>query len=148
LWVKRILPHTTQSGEHLPHTDTSDVPAWVKELVAYHKDGDDDALEEIKQDFFGERIFVFTPKGDVIDLPIESTVIDFAYNIHSDIGNHTSGAKVNGKFVSIFTTLHNGDVVEVETKQNSKPTRKWLEVAKSTIAKKHIRILLDGKKTK
>ncbi len=97
-----------------------------------------------KIDFFKERIFVFTPKGDVIDLPFGSSVIDFAYSIHSEVGNTIAGAKVNGKFVAIYTTLKNGDRIEIETKKSAKPSRKWLESAKTTMAKKHIRISLTG----
>ena len=77
------------------------VPDWVKKLMEYQKSSGDKFIHEVKTDFFEERIFVFTPKGDVIDLPLDSSVIDFAYNIHSDIGDHISGAKINGKFVSI-----------------------------------------------
>ena len=136
LWVKRLL------------VDPDDVPVWVKDLVQYHKDAGegDKVITDIKNDFFQERIFVFTPKGDVIDLPKDSSVIDFAYTVHSHVGGHVCGAKVNGKYVSIFTPLHNGDMVWVETKPNAKPSRKWLEVAKSTIAKKHIRMALEVKK--
>ena len=68
-------------------------------------------LDTLKSDFFSHRVFVFTPKGDVIDLPIEATPIDFAYAVHSDLGNHMSGARVNGKMVSLETALRNGDMV-------------------------------------
>ena len=80
-------------------------------------------------DFFENRVFVFTPKGDVIDLPQGSSPVDFAFAIHSDIGEHASGAKVNGKFVSLDTELHNGDIVEIETKRSVSPTRKWIALA-------------------
>lgn len=95
-------------------------------------------LRTIKMDFFKDRVFVFTPKGDVIDLPEESSVIDFAYAIHSDIGNHASRAKVNGKMVQLGTKLKNMDIVFVETNKKSNPSSKWLDYAKTTIAKKHI----------
>lgn len=94
-------------------------------------------------DFFKNRVFVYTPKGDVIDLPEDSSPIDFAYAIHSNIGNHLSGAKVNGKLVSIETKLKNGDIVEIETKESAGPKRKWLDSTKTTMAKRHIRIYLD-----
>ncbi len=102
-------------------------------------------MEDIKSDFFEERIFVFTPKGDVIDLPKDSSVIDFAYNIHTDIGSHISGAKVNGKFVAITSILQNGDRVEIETKKNAKPSSKWLEFCKTTIARRKISSFLENK---
>ncbi len=152
LWVKKILPFSEKlegnTNIDSKQINFDDVPKWVKELVDYHNDAGatDNAIDEIKSDFFGERIFVFTPKGDVIDLPKDSTAIDFAYNIHSDVGNHISGAKINGKFVAIDTTLHNGDMVLVETRPNAKPSRKWLAVVKTTIAKKHIRNSLEEKK--
>lgn len=152
LWLNRILPSKTNFSSKTKNTETKnlnfeDVPKWVKELVEYQKEEDDTEkyIRDIKGDFFEERIFVFTPKGDVIDLPKDSSVIDFAYNIHSDIGNHTSGAKVNGKFVALSTILHNGDLVEIETKTTAKPSRKWLEFAKTTIAKKHIKGFTESK---
>ncbi len=100
-------------------------------------------LENLKIDFFSKRIFVFTPKGAVIDLPEQSSVIDFAYAIHSDIGNHASGAKVNGKYSKLDTKLHNGDIVVVETNEKAVPNGKWLDAAKTTLARRHIRRYLD-----
>lgn len=143
LLVKKLLPKGQDTIS--PKNNMADVPKWIKELVEYQKEEKDTAkyLDDVKNDFFGERIFVFTPKGDVLDLPKDSTVLDFAYNIHSDIGNHTSGGKINGKFVSIDTMLSNGDMVEIETKQSAKPTRKWLDFVKTTIAKKQIRGRLE-----
>ena len=162
LWIKRILPLShfakekaidTLSSERVKDEDEtskiiipnilSDIPLWVKELVEYQKEAGEEFIEDIKTDFFEERIFVFTPVGDVIDLPIDSSIIDFAYSIHSDIGNHLAGAKVNGKFVAISTILHNGDRVEVETKKNSKPSRKWMEFCKTTMARRHIRTEME-----
>lgn len=119
--------------------------AWLKELAKWQKDVDksDDFLENLSMDFFKNRVFVFTPKGDVIDLPEESSPIDFAYAIHSNIGNHVSGAKIGGKLVSIDTKLKNGDIVEIETKESASPKRKWLDSTKTTLAKRHIRIYLE-----
>ena len=97
-------------------------------------------LENLKTDFFSHRIFIFTPQGDVVDLPHNSSPIDFAYMIHSDIGNHTSSAKVNGKMSPLNTILKNGDIVEIVTKKDAHPSGKWLEYTKTTTAKKHIRI--------
>ena len=131
-------------ASHLSYKQTQDnkgrVPQWVQDLVAHQKKvPDTEFLHDIKTDFFQERIFIFTPKGDVIDLPIGSSAIDFAYAIHSDIGNHMSGAKVNGKFVTLGTELRHGDVVEIETKKSARPSRKWIEFCKTSIAKRHIR---------
>jgi GTP pyrophosphokinase len=79
----------------------------------------------------------------VVDLPVGSSVLDFAYAIHSDIGNHTNSAKINGKMVAIKTVLKNGDIVEVITKKSSKPTTKWLEIVKTLMAKRHIKSFLE-----
>ena len=121
--------------------------AWFKQLVELQENVSQtgEFLDHLKVDFFENRVFVFTPKGDVIDLPEGSSPIDFAYAVHSEIGDHISGAKVNGKFVAITTYLHNGDIVEIETKKNVSPTRKWLEGSKTTLAKRHIRISLQEK---
>lgn len=115
---------------------------WENMMLSLRKELEhEDNVRKI--DFFKERIFVFTPIGDVIDLPVGSSVLDFAYAIHSDIGNTTASAKVNGKFVAIFTILQNGDRVEVETKKSAKPNRKWLDHVKTTMAKKHIRSSIE-----
>ena len=82
---------------------------------------------------------MLTPKGDVIDLPEGSTPIDFAYSVHSDIGDHTAGAIVNGKLVPLDTVLKNRDVVEIDVKESASPRRKWIDMARTTFAKRHIR---------
>ena len=118
---------------------------WIEELkeLNYTPDNPKNFIDHLKMDFFNDRIFIFTPKGDVIDLPEDSCPLDFAYSIHSDIGNHTSGAKINGKMSQIFTKLKNGDIVEIITKKDSKPSGKWLEYVKTSIAKKHIKSYLE-----
>jgi GTP pyrophosphokinase len=114
---------------------------WTKELLEWQKELEPhkDFMKHLKEDFFQHRVFILTPKGDVIDLPDGSTTIDFAYAVHSDIGDHISGAKVNGKLVPLDTKLQNRDVVEIETKESSVPKRKWIEMAKTTLAKRKIR---------
>ena len=97
------------------------------------------SVSEIKKDFLSEQIFVFTPKGDVIDLPVGSSAIDFAYSIHSDLGDKMSGVKISGKFSSISTVLKGGEIVEIITSKNTHPTAKWLEFVKTSFAKKSIR---------
>ena len=120
-------------------------PRWLSELADVHtalaESGE--FVDSLKEDFFSHRVFVFTPKGDVIDLPIHSTPIDFAYAIHSDVGNHMNGAKVNTKLVAFDTPLRNGDVVEIIRRDSAHPTTKWLEMAKTSMARKHIRMALD-----
>ncbi len=113
---------------------------WVEELRNAEKNinGSENFLETLKSDFFKDRVFVFTPKGDIIDLPEESCAIDFAYAIHSDIGDHIAGAKVNNKFVSISTKLKSGDIVEVTTRKDINPSSKWLDYAKTTLARHRI----------
>lgn len=150
-WVKQFLP-LLSFGEKLNGNSSSvvtgDVPAWLRELAKIEsgKSQHEEFMKEIKADFFKTRVFVFTPKGDVVDLPTDSTPIDFAYAIHSDIGDHMSGAKVNGKLVSLDTTLKNGDIVEIQVKENAKPSSRWLDLAKTTMAKKHIKTCLENRK--
>src|SRR3989344_2794703 len=118
---------------------------WIEELQDLHRTQEEPKkfIEHLKTDFFNDRIFIFTPKGDVIDLPDGSCPIDFAYSIHSDIGYHTAGAKINGKMSQIFSKLKNGDIVEIIKKKDSHPSSKWLEYVKTTIAKKHIKSYLE-----
>lgn len=118
---------------------------WVEELKELNRSPDDPKkfLDHLKMDFFHDRIFVFTPKGDVIDLPEDSSPLDFAYSIHSDIGDHTSGAKVNGKMSPLFSPLKNGDMVEIIAKKDARPSNKWLEYVKTSMAKKHIKSHLE-----
>lgn len=121
------------------------IPLWISQIGEMYAAPDSGAefVEDMHTDFFKHRIFVFTPLGDVVDLPLGATPIDFAYAIHSEVGNQTSAAKVNSKMVSLDTELRNGDIVEIETKKSSKPTRKWLDAAKTTMAKRHIRAALE-----
>ena len=120
---------------------------WTKELLEAQQniENPEDFLKHLHLDFFEKRVFVYTPKGDVIELPEGSSTIDFAYAIHSDIGNHISGAKINGKMVSIDTQLQRGDVVEIMHNERQKPNRKWLDMCKTTFAKTHIRKFLKEK---
>lgn len=120
------------------------MPKWVQDIGESHQGGDEASafVDDLKRDFFTNRIFVFTPEGDVVDLPIGASPIDFAYAIHSEVGDHISGAKVNSKLVGLDTALHNGDIVEIVTNKKSTPTRKWLDIAKTTLAKRRIRVAL------
>lgn len=122
---------------------TVKIPPWLAELADAHADeASEEFVEGLKEDFFSHRVFVFTPHGDVVDLPVTSTPIDFAYAIHSDLGDHLQGAKVNGKLVSFETPLENGDVVEVIRRDSAHPSAKWLDVVKTSLARKHIRAAL------
>lgn len=113
---------------------------WIQQLREWQKEfkKPDEFLESLKIDFFRTRIFVLTPKGDVFDLPEGATPVDFAYHIHSDIGNSATGARINGKMVPLDHQLKNGDVVEILTQKNKKPSSDWLSFIKSAHARKKI----------
>jgi len=143
LWFRQLIPSLLRSA---PSSRSSAIqpkpPKWVDDLATAHNVDElpksETFLQEISDDFFSHRIFVFTPKGDVVDLPVDSTPIDFAYAIHSEIGDHTAGASINGKLVSLDTKLRNGEIVQIETKKNARPSKKWLEYVRTTMARKHI----------
>lgn len=147
-WIRQFFPmlRTQPSTVDSDTSFESASPTWVQDLAhAPHESGEsEEYLDTLREDFFSHRIFIFTPKGDVIDLPLNATPIDFAYAIHSDLGDHLSGARVNGKMVSLDSALRNGDLVEVITKATGKPSHKWLDMAKTTMAKKHIRNALSA----
>jgi len=124
--------------------------AWVKQLREWQKAvrGSDEFFESLKIDFFKDRIFVLTPKGDVIDLPEGATPVDFAYQIHTTIGNECAGAKINGKIAPLDTKLESGDLVEIFTQKGKKPSADWLNFAKISLAKDKIRSALKEKNKK
>jgi len=99
-----------------------------------------DFLRSLSTDLFSEQVFVFTPKGDVIDLPKESTPVDFAFRVHTQLGLTTVGAKVNGVICPLNTALKNGDVVELITRSNAQPSLHWLEFAKSAHARSKLKV--------
>ena len=115
---------------------------WLRDMLEFQKETADaqEFIEGFKIDLFTDEIFLFTPKGVVIDLPNGATPIDFAYRIHTDIGNKCVGAKVNGKIVPLDYKLKTGEIVEVLTSNNAKgPNMDWLNIAKSNQAKSKIR---------
>lgn len=115
--------------------------AWVRQLLEAQQDSSDaqDIVRTIKSDIAPEECFVYTPKGDVINLPVGATVIDFAYAIHSEVGNHMVGAKVNRRMVSLDFELSTGMIVEVLTSPNRGPSRDWLKIVKTSEARSKIR---------
>jgi GTP pyrophosphokinase len=123
------------------------IPKWISQIgQTYDVESENttsEFLEDAESDFFSNRIFVFTPTGDVVDLPVGATPIDFAYAIHSEVGDRTSGARINRKHVALSTELVNGDIVEIETRKSAKPSRKWLEATKTSLARKRIKITLE-----
>lgn len=118
---------------------------WLRRLMEWRQDVDDatDFVTAMKTDVFDDRVYVFTPKGDIIDLPAGSTPIDFAYHVHTSVGHRCRGAKVNGKLVSLDTKLQTGDAVEILTAKRGGPSRDWLnislEMVKSQRARSKIR---------
>ena len=114
---------------------------WIRRLLENQEDADaEDFIHSLKVDMFSDEVFVFTPRGDVVNLPAGSTPIDFAYSIHSAIGNTMVGAKVNGRMVGFDYQLHNGDVVEINTSKAAHgPSRDWMKIAKSSEARSKIR---------
>ncbi len=132
-----------KEGDTSGNASTDDIKlAWLRQSLEWQKDINDPKvfLETMKMDLFATQVFVFTPRGDVIELPAGSTPLDFAFKIHSAIGCKCVGAKVNGKMVTIDHTLQNGDIVEIVTSANSSgPSVDWLKIAKSSNARNKIR---------
>ncbi len=132
-----------ESGKRNIKAETAELE-WVnklkrwKELIADHRE----FFEALKLDMFRNRIFVFTPKGDIKDLPEGSTPVDFAYAIHSDIGNHCAGSKINGKMISLDHQLQNNDVCEILVSKKQKPSRGWLDSVKTIEAARRIKHVL------
>ena len=115
--------------------------AWLRETLEWQKDMQDpqEFLNTLKTELFEDEVYVFTPRGEIKVLPRGSTPIDFAYNIHEEIGHHMTGAKINSKMMPIITHLHNGDIVEIITSDQAKgPSRDWLKFVKSSSAKNKI----------
>ena len=116
---------------------------WFRQLMEWQQEGNErdhnDYLASVKEDLFDEEVFVITPKGDVVGLKKGSTAIDFAYRIHSEVGNHCNGIRINEKLSPLSTLLKNGDFVEILTSNNSKPSLDWLNFAVTPTAKNRIR---------
>ncbi len=115
--------------------------AWLRRLMESQRDVEDPSefIESVKIDLFGDEVYVFTPQGDVIELPKDACPIDLAYSIHSNIGDHCSGARVNGMMVPLRYQLRNGDTVEIITSPNQKPNKDWLTLVKTSGARTKIR---------
>lgn len=137
-WDFILKPNTNVPKEDL---------IWVQELSRWQQaiHSNSEIVTGLDMDFFSKRIFVYTPQGDIYNLPVNATPIDFAYAIHTDIGNSIVGAKVNGKIIDFAHSLENGDIVEILTKKNSKPKQDWLKIVKTSGAKSKIRSALKLK---
>jgi GTP pyrophosphokinase len=114
--------------------------SWVKQLIAWQKEviGSSEFMDALKFDALAHRIFVFSPKGDVYDLPAGATPLDFAYAVHSALGDKANGARINGKMVALDYRLKSGDVVEIIKKEGSKPSEKWLRLVITQNARRRI----------
>ncbi|PIV10152.1 MAG: hypothetical protein COS49_02040, partial [Candidatus Portnoybacteria bacterium CG03_land_8_20_14_0_80_41_10] len=131
-----------------PKKETKKEFIWVKQLQEWQKerfDSNQEFLDSLKIDFLKDRIFVFTPKGDVIDLPEGATPVDFAYQVHTDIGYQCREAKIDGKLSSLSQPLQNGQVVEIIMQKNKKPNQDWLKFVKTNLAKSKIKAALKEK---
>ncbi|MBI2064670.1 MAG: bifunctional (p)ppGpp synthetase/guanosine-3',5'-bis(diphosphate) 3'-pyrophosphohydrolase [Candidatus Yanofskybacteria bacterium] len=130
----------SESGKKMPLKADLKETKWIAQLKEFLQDmKPKDGLTGLKIDFFKNRIFAFTPKGDVKDLPEGATPIDFAYSIHTDLGHAIKGAKINGKIVPLNHKLANGDVVEIIKSKIMKPSFDWLKMVKTNEAKKKIK---------
>jgi guanosine-3',5'-bis(diphosphate) 3'-pyrophosphohydrolase len=131
-----------KEGSKGANKDFDEKLAWLRQVSEWQQDLRDphEFMETVKMDIFSDEVFVFTPKGDVIDLPAGSIPIDFAYRIHTGVGNRCIGARINGKMVPLETKLTNGDIVEIiTTKTGNGPSRDWLNIVGSSDTKNKIR---------
>ena len=122
---------------------------WLANIRAALENNDDlQLMDQFRMDLYEDEVYVFTPKGDLLKFPKGATILDFAYYIHSNIGNTCVGGKINGKVVSFRQVLHSGDTVEILTQSNQKPKRDWLNIVKSSKAKAKIRLALKETQAK
>jgi len=135
-WKYKDGPVTAQDEQRL---------AWLRQVVEWQRDVSDpnEFLSTLKIDLYPEEVYTFTPKGKVVVLPRDSTPIDFAYTIHTEVGHTCVGAKVNGRMVPLRHKLHSGDIVEIVTQPGHKPSRDWLAVVKSSRARNKIKHWLN-----
>jgi len=122
---------------------------WVQQLQKWQEEipiGSDELVQSLKIDFFKDRIFIFTPQGDVIDLPDGATPVDFAYHVHTLVGHRCIGARVDNKLVALDQPLKNSQMVEIITQKKEKPSQGWLSFVKTNLAKSRIKIWLKKNK--
>lgn len=147
-WAYEQVKGTKGYAQRRASTADTKEMAWVEQLRAWQREFADpkEFIDSLKIDFFRDRIFVITPKGEVIDLPQGSTPVDFAYAIHTDVGNQCVGAKINGKIVPLDYKLHSQDIVNIITQKGKRPSAAWLEFAVTGSAKSKIRSAVKEKK--
>jgi GTP pyrophosphokinase len=143
-----VASHHSYKNSSLQKGVYKETFAWIEQLREFQNVdlSNSDYLKRLRTDFFQDRIFVYTPKGDVIDLPFGATILDFAYAVHSEIGDHASGGKINGKYMALKSQLHSEDIVEIEKNVKSHPSDKWLEMCITSTAQGRIKRYL--KKTR
>src|SRR5687768_9669269 len=119
---------------------------WMRQLLEVQQEVRDpqEFLQNLKIDLYPEEVYIFTPKGEVKSLPRGSTAVDFAYFVHTDVGNQCAGARINGKMVPLRTRLQNGDIVEIITQSGHRPSRDWLSFVATSRARSKIRHVLQG----
>lgn len=137
---KGVAAHWIYKEGHMAPSEL-DKFKWLRSLVEYHREVRDptEFLDAVKVDLFAGDVFVFTPRGDVFELPLGATPLDFAYSVHTDVGNHCVGAKVNGRIVPLKYQLKSGDAVEILTSATQKPNKDWLNIVQTSRAKSKIR---------
>ena len=144
-WLYESRKSKSWRDYFLPRKDevTKKEVEWVMQLQEWQKElgnNPEEFIEGLKVDFLKNHIFAFTPMGDIIELPEGASVVDFAYAIHTDIGNSATGARINGKMAALDSTVHNGQIIEIITDKNrKKPNPDWLEFVKTSMAKGAIR---------
>ena len=127
----------------------SGIDEWLNNIRAALESNDDlQMMDQFKMDLYEDEVFVFTPKGDLLKFPKGATVLDFAYHIHSNVGNHCVGGRINGRMVPVREPLRSGDTVEILTSNNQKPKQDWLGIVKSSRAKSKIRLALKETQVK
>ncbi|MGH7858622.1 MAG: RelA/SpoT family protein [Candidatus Binatia bacterium] len=136
-----IAAHWMYKGPQPVRPDEPQRFAWLKQLVEWQQNLQDpqEFLQSVKGDLFADDVYAFTPKGDLLNFPEGATVIDFAYRIHSEVGNHCAGARVNGKLVPLRYRLQSGDTVEIITTSHQTPSKDWLKIVKTPRASSKIR---------
>ncbi len=136
-----MASHHDYKQSHSEGSSDKESFAWIEQLRELQNLNlaTNDYYARLKTDFFQDRIFVFTPKGDVVDLPATATILDFAYAVHTKIGEHAGGGRINGKFMALKTQLKNGQIVEIVTNSKARPSNKWLEMCITNTALSNIR---------
>ena len=139
------MPHIGRKEEAPAGTIDQDSFGWLRQLYDWHTELSDSKqfIETVKIDLFQDEVYVFTPAGEVIELPANSTALDFAYKIHTEVGNKAQGAIIDGRLVPLHTALRNGSIVEVQTHSGQHPRRDWLGIVHTSSAKQKIRSYLN-----